>query len=109
VWLGVPWGLATTNLWLDTAAGLSHFAALLWVPWAVALVLEALRTRVAGVPREVGKGAVGIGFGVVVGIAGYLFGGETYRVDPYVGIAFSVLLALGIGCSLRIVGGRSVQ
>ncbi|NMC03750.1 MAG: hypothetical protein GYA24_00995 [Candidatus Lokiarchaeota archaeon] len=96
--VGVPYLLGTLDLVTDTIAGTIHVAGLIVVPVACYVMLSRLaRVRMGG--GHVLLAGIFGGLGLVIGIAGYLVGGNTYNMDFYVGLAYTILIMLGIATS----------
>ncbi len=90
-----PWIAGTTRLVSDTTAGTMHIMAVATVPVLVYFILG----RLARIKPTGGYLAISSGFftlGLAIGIAGYLFGGNTYNMDFYIGTAFSAFLCTGL-------------
>nr|MDO8083163.1 hypothetical protein [Candidatus Sigynarchaeum springense] len=93
--VGLPYMLATLDLVDFTTAGTLHVTGMVAVPLLGFFMLSRLaRTNITGGYAAL-VGSFG-GVGLVVGIAGYLVGGNTYNMDFYIGLAFTILLALGV-------------
>ncbi|MBN2153681.1 MAG: hypothetical protein JW839_19650, partial [Candidatus Lokiarchaeota archaeon] len=93
--IGIPWILGTVRLVDFTTAGTLHVIGLVSLPLLAYLMLS----RLAGIRKTGGYAALVSslgGLGLVVGIAGYLVGGNTYNMDLYVGLAFTLLLGHGV-------------
>ncbi|MFX0099989.1 MAG: hypothetical protein ACFFCS_10450 [Candidatus Hodarchaeota archaeon] len=92
--IGLPWILGTENVLFETEAGMLHLAGYIASPFITYFIAsQAFRTH----PRPghlFGMLLCGTG-GFVLGVAGYLIGGNTYNIDFLIGTVYTVFLILG--------------
>ena len=105
----LPWILATEDFLWDTIAGTIHLFAFLVLPLLIHFMLtEVVHTY----PKNsyIGTLLPLLVIGFLVGVAGYLLGGNTYNVDFLIGSAFSIILFHGLMGSWmrRLITNRGV-
>lgn len=99
--IGIPWLLGTLSIIDDTGAGLWHLGGLFSLEWVILYLLTGTLWESSSNRLRIFH-FVMFTFGILLGIAGYFFGGMNYRVGPEVGIIFTVLLLFGVVDSWRM-------
>jgi hypothetical protein len=93
--IGLPWILGTAKVISWTFAGTWHLAGMVILP--ILGYFIGSRVLFASVsPQFMIKTMLFGTLGLIIGIAGYMFGGNTYNMEPYIGVAFTILVMLGI-------------
>jgi hypothetical protein len=98
VLLGIPWALGTMDLVTNTTAGTWQLIGLFWYQIYSGFAMTAtfsIMMRINIKASQAIMHSFATILGIIVGIAGYLFGGTDYRVSPEIGLVFTGFIILG--------------